>query len=256
LADNEKLQVAWRYNNLLDSSKNAGEIENKTDNKAMGRGLSIQYKFDNSKPMAATVQNSPSHKLNKEDNLTLIQFDNECYGKDASKHPLHCLWETICEGMQQKLENEEDDRIFRLVLPDFNLFIPQLMDQSMALHQFHCTALIRFIKNLKSLVRASNCTCLVSVDPNLLPLTQGQPRVQANLENLADLVLQLTSFKEQAELKIGDYDGTIKLVKQVRLHGLLSGLAPFDIYALKLLKGKTGIVVETIHLEPESDRAD
>jgi len=128
LVDNEKLQVAWRYNNLLDGSKNAGEIENKIDNKAMGRGLSIQYKFDNSKPMAATVQNSPSHKLNKEDNLTLIQFDNECYGKDASKHPLHCLWETICEGMQQKLENEEDDRIFRLVLPDFNLFIPQLMD--------------------------------------------------------------------------------------------------------------------------------
>jgi len=26
LVDNEKLQVAWRYNNLLDSSKNAGEI--------------------------------------------------------------------------------------------------------------------------------------------------------------------------------------------------------------------------------------
>ena len=31
-----------------------------------------------------------------------------------------------------------------------NLFIPQLMDQSTALHQFHSTALIRFIKNLKA----------------------------------------------------------------------------------------------------------
>ena len=105
------------------------------------------------------------------------------------------------------------------------------------------------------MVRASNCACLVSVDPGLLPLTQGEPRVQANLENLADVILQLTSFKEQAELKIGDYDGTIQLVKQARLHGLISGLAPFDIYALKLLKGKTGIAIEKIHLEPESDRA-
>ena len=179
----------------------------------MGRGLSIQYKFDNSKPMASTVQNSLSHKLDKDECLTLIQFDNECYEKDPTTHPLHRLWETICEQMQAKLGGEDDDRIFRLVLPDFNLFIPQLMDQAQAVHQFYTSCLIRFLKNLKALVRASNCACLVSVDPGLLPLTQGEPRVQANLENLADVILQLTSFKEQAELKIGDYDGTIKLQK-------------------------------------------
>lgn len=55
-------------------------------------------------------------------------------------------------------------------------------------------------------------------------------------------------------MKIGDYDGTIKLLKQPRIHGLISNLSEFDIYALRL-KGKTGIVVEKIHLEPEDDRA-
>lgn len=55
-------------------------------------------------------------------------------------------------------------------------------------------------------------------------------------------------------MRIGDYDGTIKFIKQPKLHGLITHNAEFDIYALKL-KGKTGIVVEKIHLEPEEDRA-
>jgi hypothetical protein len=55
-------------------------------------------------------------------------------------------------------------------------------------------------------------------------------------------------------MQIGEYDGTIKLVKQPRIHGLISSLSDFDIYALKL-KGKTGIIVEKIHLEPGEDRA-
>lgn len=71
---------------------------------------------------------------------------------------------------------------------------------------------------------------------------------------LADQVLKLTSFKDHSELKIGEYDGTIRLVKQPRVHGLLSTLSDFDVYALRL-KGKTGIVVEKIHLEPEDYRA-
>jgi len=32
-------------------------------------------------------------------------------------------------------------------------------------------------------------------------------------------------------------------------------MSEFDIYALKMKKGKTGILVEKIHLEPENDRA-
>ena len=68
--------------------------------------------------------------------------------------------------------------------------------------------MIRFIRNLKSLVRASNVTCLISVDQELL-----SDKIRNNLTYWADSVLKLTSFKEHQELKIGEYDGTVKLVK-------------------------------------------
>lgn len=92
---------------------------------------------------------------------------------------------------------------------------------------------IRFLRNLKTLARASNMIVLISVDANLV-----SEQIQHSLEYVGDCVLKLTSFKEHTELKIGEYDGTIQLLKQPRLHGLICPpLAPFDIYALKL-KGK------------------
>ena len=54
-------------------------------------------------------------------------------------------------------------------------------------------------------------------------------------------------------MKIGEYDGTFKLLKQCRLHSLCGSMSEFDIYALKL-KQKSGSVLERIHLEPEDDR--
>jgi len=50
--------------------------------------------------------------------------------------------------------------------------------------------------------------CVVSVDPELI----GQ-QIQGNLEYLGDVVLKLTSFKEHSEKKIGEYDGTIQILK-------------------------------------------
>ena len=41
-------------------------------------------------------------------------------------------------------------------------------------------------------------------------------------------------------MKIGDYDGTFRLLKQYNLHSLCGFLSDFDVYALKL-KGKSGI---------------
>lgn len=55
-------------------------------------------------------------------------------------------------------------------------------------------------------------------------------------------------------MKIGDYDGTFRLLKQPQMHGLLLSMSNFDIYALKL-KGKASIALEMIHLEPENDRS-
>ncbi len=49
---------------------------------------------------------------------------------------------------------------------------------------------------------------MISVDQDLL-----STKIVNNLGYLGDIVLKLTSFKEHAELKIGEYDGTINILK-------------------------------------------
>ena len=56
-------------------------------------------------------------------------------------------------------------------------------------------------------------------------------------------------------MRIGDYDGTLRILKHIRLHGLICApVPPTDTFALKL-SSKQGLLVERIHLEPEEDRA-
>jgi hypothetical protein len=62
--------------------------------------------------------------------------------------------------------------------------------------------------------------------------------------------MKITSFKDHSEMRIGDYDGTIRLLKMQRIHGVVGNLPDSDVYALKL-KSKSGIAVEKIHLDPE-----
>ena len=92
---------------------------------------------------------------------------------------------------------------------------------------------------------------MISVEESLL-----STHLMNNLKYLADQVLQVTSFKDHSEMRIGDYDGTLRILKHVRLHGLICPpIVPTDIFALKL-SSKQGLVIERIHLEPEEDRAD
>jgi hypothetical protein len=49
---------------------------------------------------------------------------------------------------------------------------------------------VRFIRNLKSMVKASNAVCLISVDETLI-----SKFIINNITYMADLVLKITSFK-------------------------------------------------------------
>jgi hypothetical protein len=60
------------------------------------------------------------------------------------------------------MKSEDDNTIFRILLPNFDQFY------SSSPKRTDITALVRFLKNLKTLVRATNATCLISVDINLL----------------------------------------------------------------------------------------
>ena len=90
----KKLEVAWRYNNLLSLDANPSDV---TGNgvKSMGKGFPLVYKFDNSKPMGETISNSLSNKLFKDKFMHLITFDNT-FSEDGNS-PLDKLWHDIVE---------------------------------------------------------------------------------------------------------------------------------------------------------------
>ena len=83
----EKLKVAWRYNDLLEekmlgkaSAGNAKEHQIKL------------FRYDVSKPMGSAVANDSSHGLDKDRFMVHLPFDLEVEGSS-----LVTLWESICE---------------------------------------------------------------------------------------------------------------------------------------------------------------
>ena len=88
----------------------------------MGKNFPVTYKFDNSKSMGSTIHNCADQALKKEEYMSFIEFENE--SNDPEQTPLQMVWEKIVDKMQSKLSSEDDGCIFRLLLPDFNLFIP------------------------------------------------------------------------------------------------------------------------------------
>ncbi len=130
--------------------------------------------------MGKAFANSSSHVINKEEYTAVMKFDAESDNYQE-------LWEKLVEQIQNHLSSENDDRVFRLLMPNFNLFIK-------GDDQREIQDMIRFIRNLKALVRSLNGVCLISVDEDLLP------KILVNhLVFLADSVLKLTSFKGKTE---------------------------------------------------------
>ena len=128
------------------------------------------FRYDNSKPMGNAVANESSHLLNKDGLMIHTAYDQE-----RQESNLIDLWENICEQIQNHLDKEDDDRVFRLLLPNFDQFMAAEATQK------DITAMVRFLRNLKTLVRATNCVCLISVEESLL-----KPHLTSNLRFLAD----------------------------------------------------------------------
>lgn len=148
------------------------------------------------------------------------------------------LWESLCLEIQNNLADQKDNTIFRILLPNFDAYILQA----------DVNEVIRFVKSVKVMARSTNCVVLISCEQQLLP-----QKLQTSLLAQADSVWSLTSFKDHPEMKIGEYDGTFRLLKQPSINVIVGYQAESDTFALKL-KGKTGIQIEKIHLEPEEDR--
>jgi len=62
----------------------------------------------------------------------------------------------------------------------------------------------------------------------------------------------LTSFRDHPEKQVGDYDGTVRILKLPKLHGFIGGTLPeSDVYAIRVKKN--GLAIEKIYLEPEEE---
>ena len=109
--------------------------------------------------------------------------------------------------IQNNLQTESDNTLFRILIPSFELIKSPT----------HLVA--RFLKSLKTLVRATNCTCLLTCDEQLM-----SPEQSKFLQYFADAVWSITSFKDHTSMRIGEYDGTLKLVKSYSLHSLAGWL--------------------------------
>ena len=74
--------------------------------------MTQDYKFDCSKPMGNAVANQATTALRKD---LLVQIK-------AETQDLVTLWETICNEVQNHLASEDDNTLFRLLLPNFDLY--------------------------------------------------------------------------------------------------------------------------------------
>jgi hypothetical protein len=99
------------------------------------------------------------------------------------------LWEQIADAIQNNLSSEDDDSIFRILLPNFNQFMPLLTDSVISQKQREID-LIRFMRNFKAMIRATNAVCVISVDEELMSKWMVN-----NLIYLSDAVYKITSFK-------------------------------------------------------------
>jgi archaellum biogenesis ATPase FlaH len=88
-----------------------------------------------------------------------------------------------------------------VLIPNFNLLLDGQGSKRVL-------EVVKFVRNLKALMHSVNGVCLITVDEDLLPKT-----FVPHLTLHADLILKLTSFLDHQELRIGDYDGTLKLLK-------------------------------------------
>ena len=70
-AEDEKLKVAWRYNDLLEE-KMLGAAES-----GKAKEVGKMFRYDNSKPMGKSVANESSHLLNKEGLMIHTPYDQE-----------------------------------------------------------------------------------------------------------------------------------------------------------------------------------
>jgi len=198
----------------------------------------FDYQFDLSHAMTSMISghNIPIDK-DKYFNVVEDQFTG-----------LNELWESICNQYQDKLESADDESFFRFFLPNFlNL---DLFDEDENLEsEYTSKNVIKFLRNLRVLVNTMNCVFTITIDIDSLKSNS----LLNYFIKYSDLVLDIKSFSDTKD-KFLDYQGSIRILKQPAMNGLIGHQAEQDIYVFK--SDKKNFLIETIHMDPEDESND
>ena len=199
------------------------------------RNRLFEYQFDISHEMESTISGLD------------VTFDKDKYFDVITDEivSLNDLWSLISTQYQEKLESADDKTFFRFFIPDILNF--DLLDDSKDFDsKITSKNIIKFLRNLRTLVKTMNWVFTMTIDKNVL-------KSQAILNyfiKMSDLVFEIKSFSD-SEYKFLDYQGTIQILKQPAINGLIGHKSSHDIYVFKSDRRK--FLIETVHLQPEEE---
>jgi len=235
----ESLLLAWRYNESIQSQEDLKSKKIKGQHLASDfKNRKCEYQFDLSHGMTSMISghNIP---INKEKYFNVVEDQFE---------GLNQLWESICQQYLDKQEFADDQSFFKFFIPNFlNL---DLFENDDSLDQeYSCKNIIKFLRNLRALVNTMNGVFTLTIDRKSLKSNS----LLNYFIKYSDLVIDLKSFSD-SEDKFLDYQGSLRILKQPAINGLVGHQAEQDIYVFKSDKKK--FIIETIHMDPEEDNEE
>ncbi|CAI2370676.1 unnamed protein product [Moneuplotes crassus] len=232
----DNLLLAWRYNECIQTQQDLRTKQEEGSHLASDfRNRKCDYQFDLSHTMTDMISghNIPINK-DKYFNVVEEQFLS-----------LNELWESICVQYQDKLESADDESFFRIFLPNF-LNLDLYEETSDLEKEYSCKNVIKFLRSLRTLANTMNSVITITIDKESLKSNA----LLSYFIKFSDLVLDLKSFSDSQD-EFLDYQGSIRILKQPAINGLVGHKADQDIYVFK--SDKKNFKIETIHMDPEVD---
>lgn len=163
---------------------------------------------------------------------------------------LDALYESICHQYQDKLESADDQSFFRFFIPNF-LSFDQYDEDVDRENGYSSKEIVKFLKDLKYLVSTMNCVFTITIDRSVL----DSDAMLNYFIKFSDLVLEMKSFTDSPD-KFLDYQGSIKLLKQPSINGLIGQNNKVDTNIFVFKSDKKAFKIDTIHMDPEDDQPD
>lgn len=232
----ENLLLAWRYNDCIQTQQDLKEKQEEGSHLVSDfRNRKCDYQFDLSHTMTDMIS---GHN---------IPIDKEKYFNVVEEQflGLNELWESICVQYQEKLETADDQSFFRFFLPNF-LDLSFYDDNEDVKREYSARNIVKFLRNLRALSTTMNAVFTITIDKQSL----SNNSILNYLIKYSDLVLDVKSFSDSEDSFL-DYQGSIRILKQPSINGLIGHKADQDIYVFK--SDKRHFKIETIHMDPEED---